>query len=209
MPAPEMPISYSPPPVRQRGIQRLLSIAAVVFCCGFFACAGCCVLGMFVFGPKNVDTPEGVVQVAEQMINLTIPENYVGKSANTLDNFFFRLEIARFVHPRGRGDLVLCQLHYKWMPGAEMPNQLQEFVEKLAPDLKKLDLIESETRTSTINGVSAKFEIGRGEDRATTRRYRRVIGRFKGKLDNSIVILECEEEFLSDQEITDFINSIH
>ena len=211
MPAPQLPIFQPPSPARQRGAQRLVSMAAIVFCCIFFGCAGCCVLGMLVFGPKNFDTPEGAVQVSEQITNMTVPESFVGKSANTLDNFFFRLDIARFVHKRGRGNLVLGQLHYKWMPGTEMQNQLQEFVEKLTPELKKLDLKpgESETRTVTINSAPAKFEIGSGEDRATTTRYRRVLGRFKGKLDHTIVILECEEDFLSDQEINDFINSIH
>lgn len=211
MPVPELPIFKSPSPARQRGMQRLLSIAAIVSCCGFFACAGCCGLGMFVFGPKTYDTPEGAVLVAEQITNLTIPESFVGKSAHTLDNFFFRLDIATFVHRRGRGNLVLGQLHHKWIPGAETQTQLQEFVEKLTPNLKKLDLIASEnvTRTSTINSAPAKFEIGRGEDRATTTRYRRVLGRFKGKLDQTIMIVECEEEFLSDQEIDDLINSIH
>jgi hypothetical protein len=209
MPATDFPNADRALSDRKRRFQRLVSVVAIVFGSGFFACAGCCVLGVFLFGPKNVDTPAGAERVAEQITNLTVPKSFSGKSGITLDNFVFRLEIARFNQSQGRGVLIIGQMYNKWAPGADLHPQLQEFMERLAPDLRKIDAKESETRTRTINVSPAKFEIARGEDRATTTRYRRVIGRFKGKIGNALVILECEDEFLTEQEIDDFVNSIH
>ena len=208
---PEFALPTAPPqsPARKSKVQRLLSIFAIISCCGFFSCAGCCLLGVVLLGPKNFDTPEGAEQVAVQITNWTLPKNFIGKSGAVMDNVVLRFDVARFVQKQGRGNLVIGQFHYKLLPSADVQSQLQEIVEKLAPDLKKIDVTENESRAPMINGVAAKFVIGRGEDRATTTRYRQVIGHFRGKLNNAVVILECEEEFLSDQEIDDFINSIH
>ena len=209
MPESELPTFNPPPSARRLRFQRLLSILAIVSCCGFIACAGCCFLTSIFFGPKNFDTPAGAEQVAVQITDWTLPNNFVGKSGAVMDNFLMRFEIARFAQQHGRGKLILAQLHYKLLPGADLHTQLQEIVENLVPDLKKIDVSESESRSPTINRVASKFEVIRGEDLATTTKYRRVIGHFRGKLDNSIVILECEEEFLTEQEIDDFIKSIH
>ena len=209
MPESDFPNVDAALPVRKRGFRRLLSVVTIVFGGGFLACTGCCILGIVLLGPKNVDTPEGAENVAVQITNWTVPKSFSGKSGITLDNFFLRLEIARFTHKQGRGVLILGQLHSKWAPGADLQPQLQEFVEKLAPDLKKIDAKDSETRSRTVNLSPAKFEISRGEDRATTTLIRKVVGRFKGKIDQALVILECEDEFITDQEIDEFINSIH
>lgn len=201
--------SPTPSPVPKTRLQRILSITAILFGCSFFACAGCCLLGMVLLGPKNFDTAEGAQQVAEQITTWTLPQNFTGKSGATMDNYLMRFDVARFVQKQGRGNLVVGQFHYKLLPTADLQLQLKDIMEKLNPDLKKIDLAESETKTRPINGGIAKFQIGQGEDRATTTRYKQLIGQFRGKLNNAIVILECEEGFLTDQEINDFIDSIH
>jgi hypothetical protein len=209
MPESDLPKSQSPGMRQKTVLQRVISIVAIFVCCGFLSCAGCCVLTMALLGPKNFDTPEGAEKVAADILSWTLPKNFAGKSAAVMDNFLMRFEVARFVQKQGRGNLVLGQLHYKWMPGTDLHLHLLEIVEKIAPDLKKIDVAESETRSPMINGAKAQFEIQKGEDRATTTRYRRVIGHFQQRLNTVIVILECEEEFLADEDLEDFINSIH
>ena len=125
-----------------------------------------------------------------------------------MDNLIMRIDIARFIHREGRGILVVGQMHLKMLPYSQQQSQLKEFVEKIAPELKMIDLSEQSTRTLDIRGVPSQFEIGLGEDRASTTKYRQVTGKFRGKLDDAVLILQCEDGFLTDQEIEDFLNSI-
>ena len=208
MPEPELPPSQQSVPARKRGFQRVLSIIAIIVCCSFFACAGFCFLGLLIFGPKNVDTPAGANEVASHILDWTLPNSFAGKTGSTVDNSLFRLDVARFAHQEGRGDLVVGQLHNKWMPYPGQYSQLQDIMEKLVPNLKKLDLTEQVTKNRIIRGVPATFQVGRGEDRASTTRYRQVIGHFRGKLNDAVLILEVEAEFMTDEEIETFLDSI-
>ena len=207
MPQFELPIE-TPQPSRKQGFQRLLSIFAIVFCSVFFACAGCCFLFLILFRPQVVDTPEGAEAAASLITEWKLPESFEGKSGLTMDNMAIRIDIARFVHREGRGTLVIGQLHSKLMPYVQQQAQLQDFMEKIAPELKKIDVNKSETRTLVIRGVPSQFQIGLGEDLASTTKYRQITGHFRGKMDDSVLILQCEEGFFTDQEINDFLNSI-
>ena len=207
MPKSELPIE-TPPPTRHRGFERLISISAIVFCGLFFVCAGCCFLTFFLFRPQVVDTTEGAEAAASMITDWKIPETFEGKSGVTMDNMLMRIDIARFVHREGRGILIVGQLHSKLMPYIQQQAQLQDFIEKIAPELKMIDLNDHTTRTLVIRGVPSQFETGLGEDRASTTKYRQVTGHFRGKLDNAVLILQCEEGFISEQEIDDFLNSI-
>ena len=207
MPKSELPIE-TPPPTRHRGFERLISISAIVFCGLFFVCAGCCFLTFFLFRPQVVDTTEGAEAAASMITDWKIPETFEGKSGVTMDNMLMRIDIARFVHREGRGILIVGQLHSKLMPYIQQQAQLQDFIEKIAPELKMIDLNDHTTRTLVIRGVPSQFETGLGEDRASTTKYREVTGHFRGKLDNAVLILQCEEGFITEQEIDDFLNSI-
>ena len=207
MPKFELPIE-TPLPKRSRGFERLLSISAIVFCVLFFMCGGCCFLSFLLFRPQVVDTTEGAEAAASMITEWKLPESFVGKSSVTMDNLIMRIDIARFIHREGRGILVVGQMHLKMLPYSQQQSQLKEFVEKIAPELKMIDLSEQSTRTLDIRGVPSQFEIGLGEDRASTTKYRQVTGKFRGKLDDAVLILQCEDGFLTDQEIEDFLNSI-
>ena len=207
MPKFELPIE-TPPPTRYRGFERLISISAIVFCGLFFVCAGCCFISFFLLRPQVTDTTEGAEAAASMITDWKIPETFEGKSGVTMDNMVMRIDIARFVHREGRGILIVGQMHLKTFPYSQQQSQLQDFMEKISPELKMIDLNEHVTRTLVIRGVPSQFDIGLGEDRASTTKYRQVTGKFRGKLDDSVLILQCEEGFFTEQEIDDFLNSI-
>ncbi len=208
MPDSELPIVDPPTPARKQGLQRVLSIVAITSCCGFFACGGCCFLTMILFRAQTDDTTAGANAVASQIIDWTPPSSFSGKSSATMDNVLFRFDSAKFAHQQGRGVLVLGQFHWKLASNVEPQSPLQDFTQKLAPELKKIELDQRESRTLSIRGRPAEFQIGRGEDLASTTRWCQVIGRFQGKEDHVILILQCEDGFLTDEEIDDFVKSI-
>jgi hypothetical protein len=207
MPKFELPIETLQP-TRNRGLKRVLSISAIVFCGLFFVCSGCCFFSFFLFRPQVVDTTEGAMAAASMVTEWKLPESFEGKSGLTMDNMMIRIDIAKFVHREGRGILIVGQMHLKMFPFSQQQSQLRDFMEKTAPELKMIDLSEHTTRTLEIRGVPTQFEIGVGEDRASTTLYRQVTGNFRGKLDEAVLILQCEEGFITEQEIDDFLNSI-
>ena len=207
MPKFEKPIETSQP-ARNQGFQRLLSIGAIVLCGIFFACAGCCFLLSYLIRNQVVETPDEVAGVVSNITEWNPPESFEGKSGVTLDLKLMRFDIARFVHREGRGVLIIGQLHSIPKPNSDQLSQLKGFMEQIAPELKKIDLNEQENRTLVIRGIPSQFEIGTGEDRASTTKFRQVTGTFRGKLDDSVLIFQCEERFITEQEIDDFLNSI-
>lgn len=81
-------------------------------------------------------------------------------------------------------------------------------MQQYVPELKKIKIDDERVTATTVRGLPGEFQVGSGEDRASTTKYRQVIGRFRGKVDDALLILQFEDEILSDQEIDDFIKSI-
>ena len=185
-----------------------MSVIAIASCCVFFICSGCCFLTATLFQPRVTETAESAIDAAATITNWTVPDEFSGKSRASVDNSIFRFDVARFEQNQGRGLMILGQFFFKWPTKPYGDLQLQELMEQSTSKLKKINLESRETRRKTIRSVPAEFEIGRGEDRATTTRYRQVIGRFKGKTDRAVIILQCEEEFITDEQIDRFIESI-
>ncbi len=208
MPASEPPLLPVPKSAAQRRLPNRLYILVMIWCCGIFAFQGCCFLSRLLLGPKLINTPAGAEEVAVQITDWTPPANFVGKAGSTMDNWVFRFDVAQFVQKEERGSLIIGQMHYKWFSGIPLHAQIQEQLENLTPNFKKLDVSHSEVRTLTINRAPATFRIEEGEDMSSTTRFRRVVGEFKGKLDSTVLILECEQEFLTVEELDAFLKSI-
>ena len=208
MPASEPPLLPVPKSVAQRRPPNRLYILLMIWCCGIFAYQGCCILSTLLLGPKLINTPAGAEEVAVQITDWTPPAHFVGQAGSTMDNWVFRFDVAQFVQQQERGSLIIGQMHYKWFSGTPQDAQIQEQLENLIPNLKKLAVKRSEVRTLTINRAPATFRIEEGEEMSSTTRFRRVVGQFKGKLGNTVLILECEQEFLTAEALDEFLKSI-
>lgn len=194
--------------VRRRRTARLFSIITVVSSCFLFAGAGCCFLTMLLFRAKVVDTPAGADDVAAQILDWTLPAEFKGMSGRTVDNPLLLFEIAEYAQLQGRGHLLVAQLQSKLMSIPDQRERIQYLVDQSIPELKKINVEEHETRKPSVNGLPAEFQIGRGEDRASTTKYRQVIGHFRGKRDEAMLILQFEDDLLTDKDIDDFLKSI-
>lgn len=193
--------------VRRRGV-RLMSILSIGSSCLLFGCAGCCFLATLLIRSQVVDTPGGADEAAARITDWTLPTGFIGKSGATIDNAVFRFDIARFANQQGRGHLVLAQFQWKWMQLPDLQERAKDLIDKNAPELKKINVEEQETRIMTIRNLPAEFQIGRGEDRASTTKYRQVLGQFRGKRDNAFLILQYEDELLTDEDTNEFLKTI-
>lgn len=197
-----------PAPKSKRRPIRLLSIVSLAFSTTVFACAGCLLLMPFVLRSEDFKGPAGANQVAAGITDWTLPEGFTGTSGNLINNAMLRLDLARFAQKQGRGILIIAQLQSKILP---IPNQNQrtlELIEQNVPELTKIAPEHREWRTFPIRNLPGRFELIQGEARASTTRYRQVIGDFRGRVDDAVLILQYEEGILTDQEVEDFLKSI-
>lgn len=197
-----------PVPVLRRRFSRLMSVIAVTSSCVLFVCAGCCFLTTLVLRPKVDTTAAGADGLAARIVDWTLPKDFSGKSACTADNPILLFEIASFAHVQERGHLVVAQLQPKLIPISDKRKQLEQLVDQYSLELKKIKVEDPKTRVLTVNGLPAEFQIGAGEDRASTTKYRQVIGHFRGKKGDAILILQFEDDLLTDQDVDDFLKSI-
>lgn len=206
--------SRRPTVIRIRRPIRILYFLSVASSCALFACAGCCYLTTWILRPEVSEDPNAAVQLAERIVRWTLPEGFVGKSTTTMDNALLKIEIAKFEQERGRGFIVLGRFAILWMNAQSpeqqqtMRDQTQSILEQQAPSLKKIDDPEPITRSLTINDAPAEFRIVHGEDRASTTKYWQVTGRFRSNNADASLILQCEDELLTQTQIDAFLESL-
>lgn len=184
----------------------LLAAASSLTLLGTFCCCG---LLPWITGFQKLEGPAAANEAAALITDWTLPERFAGQQGLLMDNFLIQSEIAVFRDKQGRGNLAIAQLHRKWGPLAEKSEFAEQLFEMIIPELKKIDDSQKETLKPTIREKPAEFEISQGEDRASTTRYRQVTGTFQGKRDKVLLILQIEEDFMTDADITAFIESIH
>lgn len=187
---------------------RLLSVISIAFSSSIFACAGCCFLTSFLLRSQELPGPAGAERVAAGITEWTLPRDFSGTSGILINNMMLRLDIAKFDQKKGRGTLSLAQLQSKLLPVPDQAARTLELVQQNVLELRKIAIEERESRTLTIRNLPATFELVRGEDRASTTKYRQIIGSFRGKVDDVVLILQYEDGFLTDQEVDDFLKSI-
>jgi len=200
--------------IRIRRPIRILYFLSVATSCALFACAGCCYVTTWIFRPEISEDPKVAEQVAGRIVSWTLPAGFAGKSTTTLDSALFKIDIAKFEQERGRGMIVVGRFSVLWM-NAQSPDQLktmrdqtQTIIEQQVPSLKKIDDPEPTSRSVTINGEPAEFQIAHGEDRASTTRYWQLTGHFRSNQADAILILQCEEEFMTQTQIDAFLESL-
>lgn len=169
----------------------------------------CCMLTPWFLGFQRQEGRAGANDAVARITDWTLPESFVGQQGIIIDNMLMQTDFAVFKHKQGRGYLAVAQMHSKLGPNAERHEFAQRLFEMFVPDLRKIDVRQQETLKLTIRQKTAEFEIAQGEDRASTTRYRHVTGTFQGKRDEVVLILQCEEEFMTAEEISRFLNSIH
>ena len=199
-------------PRKKSNFFRLSYVVAGLMGTVFFVCAGCCLLGPYFAGAQKLEGDAGANKVANGIVDWSLPSDFSGDFGFTIDNTLFRFDLAKFTHLKRRGMLLVAKLRWRLMSPPEQKDDsrklIQNFVEQMAPELRKIDIGENETRAMTVKGLSGEIELSRGEDRASTAKYHQVVGYFHDKSDQTLLILQCEDEYLSEPEIDAFVKSI-
>jgi hypothetical protein len=208
---PTEPTSRRPTVIRIRRPIRILYFLSVASSFALFACAGCCYLFSWFIRPEITEDPKAAVEVAGSIATWTLPPGFAGKSTVKMDNLLMKVDIAKFEQERGRGFLVVGRVAVYWMqttPADQAQKIRDQIIEQQVPDLKKIDARDPSTRTVTINGETAELQVVHGEDRASTTKYWQVTGHFRSNHADGFLILQCEDEFLTQAQIDAFLDSL-
>jgi len=197
------------PPRRQKSrLAWWLTAFGVVLGSSVLACCLGWVGAALVFGPTQTKLPSEVEQVAQRMASLHLPPEFQPTWGWSADHSLFWLQIARFDHRDKRGLLLIGELHIRPMSNPHEVAQLRQLMEDSSPELRLINPQQVESRTLTIRGADAKFEIVNGEDRASTTQMRQVTGTFKGREGTVFLLVQAEADHLSVAAIQKLLNSL-
>ncbi|MEK6262615.1 MAG: hypothetical protein AABP62_28805 [Planctomycetota bacterium] len=187
-----------------RWLMVLIALATgAVVTCG----AGWVVL-LLLFSPSQTKVPAEVETIARRVAPLRVPPQFQPAWGWEADHSVAWIQIARFDHSAGRGLLLIGELHLRPIANPQEVDQLRNLLENSSPDMRLIAPRLTEERKLIVRGRKAQFEIVEGEDRASTTKLRQVTGTFPGREGTAILILQGEEDYLSNEAIDDLLQSL-
>ena len=161
-----------------------------------------------LFGPSHTVLPAQVEAIAQRVAPLRVPPQFQPTWGWEADHSVAWFQLARFDQSASRGLLLIGELHLRPMANPQEVDQLRNLIEQSSPDRRLIAPQQTRQSNLTIRGRSAQFEIVEGEDRASTTRLRQVTGTFPGREGTAILILQGEEDYLSNEAIDDLLKSL-
>lgn len=159
------------PPVpkkRMSGCMIAAIIGGIFGTLGLLVCCG--VLGWLVtmMMPTTTNVPAEITGIGKKVLDIELPPDFQPETAVTVDNMFMTMQLAKFKHKEGKGDLLLSSFKSKFnqpgqpaMPADQLRVKFEEEIRN-SLDVKKID-----THDIVINGQTVNASIAEATDRAT------------------------------------------
>lgn len=180
-----------------------IGLVGTLICCGVAGFVG------YQMKPTVVNTPPEVTALAQEITDIAIPAEFVGKAGVKMNLGFMAMTLCQFEHTDNRGMLQLMEMKISVGDPKEGEAQLKEQMRQQgSEELKTLNVEKSETREVEIRGEPASFTISEGTDVESSTKYHEVKGQFKGKNGVAILQLQLEEEAWDAEAIDAMIESI-
>ncbi len=179
-----------------------LSFAGLLVCCGG--------LGWFIWGfiPKFASTPADVAALGQQVMQINIPEEFVGETGMSIDNWLIAMKFANYRHKAGKGALLIGSMQVKF---GELSDQQADFkarASEQSEDEPKLEIKQTEERQFTIRGKRVTFQFSEADEVGTDKKFRLVTGELEAPGRITILQLTLEEEAYDVDAVVKMIESI-
>lgn len=174
----------------------------LLLCCGFFG------ITAFYFGRSlqhaMSEDPATIRGVTEGIVTIEVPEQLEPKmSLDWTMPIVNRkmMTMAVYADKADHSALVLFQISSDWGDTESMKTQFQQSMrESAGKEWKEVDLKESETFKTEINGSPAEFTLGSGKDEQSGREIWQATGAFDGKGGPAMLFMQLNaEDFTKDQ----------
>lgn len=194
-----------PGPRRRRGpLFWLLLLGAGL---GLLCFSGCLIFSLFCEA-KRVTTPAEVLQAAQEMTDLAVPEGYEGELAETVSMPICVVRKAQFRHVSGKGVLTLVSMRIHWISNSDEAEAIRGGFEQLAGEKHQI-IAESESiRTLTIRNEPAEFGVRFGSDTLSSTKYHEIRGVFRGKTGLTQLWLQAEDSIWDAATIDRLLDSL-
>ena len=118
--------------------------------------------------PTITNVPAEVRGASQQILNITISDDFIPENAITMDNMMFTNRMVKFRHKEGKGQLLMGMMSLKIGDPNQAKIQSGGMRGPLEIELKtNLDIKKTETRDIMISGQKASVSIGEATDRNT------------------------------------------
>ncbi len=139
-----------------------LGMVCLMVCCGAMAWIG------YTMKPTITNVPAEVLAASQKILNVKIPDDFVGDNAITMDNMIFTNQTAKFRHKEGKGQLLMGTMKLKMGDPNQAKLQSGQMRGPFEIELRNnLDIKKTESREIVINGQKASVAVGEAIDRAT------------------------------------------
>lgn len=180
--------------------------AAVLFCCGTVLVAGLVFgkIGQTVQRGMKTD-PEGASQAAHEIADYTLPDGYQEQMA--MDIMFYSFVVISPEQTGSGGPTIMLAQFQAGVDQEQMRQQLQQSAEQQY-GRNGLEMKLVEVKEMTIRGEETEVVTYEGTDNEG-RTLRQLVTAFPGKDGNAMLMIMGSPEDWNDDEINQFIESIH
>ena len=208
---PDNPNDPTPQRAEKSGGSGCLKFALIVGGLSFIGLLVCCG-GLTWFGwgfiPKMATTPTDVAAVGQQVMQIDIPDEFVGKAGFTIDNRWIAMRFATFLHKDGKGALLIGAMQVKMGDLKDRHADFKKRSQQQSNDQQKLTIKKTEEREFTIRGKSVTFKFSEAEEDGTDKKFRLVTGELEAPGSITILQLTLEEEAYDEDAVVKMIESI-
>ncbi|MBX3411152.1 MAG: hypothetical protein KF708_00430 [Pirellulales bacterium] len=196
------------------GMKVFLILLAVfgglsVLCCGGF--------GLFSYFAYSTaveslsQDPAKIEEVRSQIAEIAVPPDFKPEVSMNLKVPFTdqHVRFVVFTGPQEPTMLMLMSMDFAGLDAEQIRAQMEHQLEQQGRhEGKRIHVEQYEEREFVINGKPAKFYFGHGLEEGSNREAWQVVGSFEGKSGPTGLILIADQEAMSEEQITQLIESI-
>ncbi len=214
-PPPQNPYD-SPEPVKpgmSSGAKVLLGLGIgcgvlVLLCCGGFG------ISIYFFGRSiqqaMSEDPAKVRTVAADIVTVDVPEDLEPKTSLnwTVPVIDKTVWMAIFADATEQAALVLFQLEDDLENSDMLQAQFKNSMQQSGSKWKEIQLEESETYTTEIEGKPAEFNVGKGNEKQSGREVWQAKGVFQGKGGAALLFMQLNAEDFTKDDVMNVLKSL-
>lgn len=184
-----------------------LVVGGIGFLCMLVCCGG---VGWFVwsFVPTMASNPADVSKLGQQVLQIDLPEDYVGDMGMSIDNWLVSMKIANYRHKDGKGSLLIGALQVKVGDISGHQARFNSHTAEHSDQDQKLIIRKTEEREFTVRGRKVPFKFSEADEAESGKKFRQVSGQIDGSNAITIFQLTLEEEAYDDEAVVKMIESI-
>lgn len=210
---------YDPPEYNRPGMSGtakvLLGVGVgclvfLILCCGFFGFSGYMMARM----AKNsiIKDPDEIRRVTADIVNIEIPASLPPKFGVDMKVPIFGTTLitgAAYGDPEHGTGLLLGQFAANVMDEETMRTQWRQSMRNSGENdwEEDVDIQESETHETEVNGEPAKFKVARGKSR-TQGEVWQVAGGFRGKSGSAFLIMKVKSDEFTKEQVLAILDSM-